>query len=153
MVYCHSHTLDTSMSLALKQYRHSKAKSSLNEKGIWQQDRVIVWTSRYKGEAVSMQTPYKERLPGHLYCSHDYQLFPYLNFANFWSFLCKNDAEELIHAFVTSRLDYCNARFSSYPDKALNKLQLVLKTAARILTRTPTFDHILPVLTSTLASC
>ena len=40
----------------------------------------------------------------------------------------------LIHAFVTSMLDYCNALLSGYPDKALNKLQLVLNTAARMLT-------------------
>ena len=37
---------------------------------------------------------------------------------------------------------------SSYPDKSLNKLQLVLNTAARILTRTKQFDHITPVLAS-----
>ncbi|CDQ93976.1 unnamed protein product [Oncorhynchus mykiss] len=49
---------------------------------------------------------------------------------------------------VTSRLDYCNALLSGYTDKALNTLQLVLNTAARILTRTKTFDHITPVLAS-----
>jgi hypothetical protein len=47
-----------------------------------------------------------------------------------------------IPAFVTSRLDYCNALLSGYPDKPLNKLQLVLNMAARILTRTTKFDHI-----------
>ena len=50
--------------------------------------------------------------------------------------MSKNDAEKCIHAFVTSMLDYCNALLSGFPDKALNKLQLVLNTAARILTRT-----------------
>ena len=70
------------------------------------------------------------------------------NIAKIRHFLSKNDAEKLIHAFVTSRLDYCNAILSGYPDKAINKLQLVLNTAARILTRTKTFDHITPVLAS-----
>ena len=45
-------------------------------------------------------------------------------------------------------LDYCNALLSGYPDKALNKLQLVLNTAARILTRTNILYHITPVLAS-----
>jgi hypothetical protein len=46
------------------------------------------------------------------------------------------NAEKFIYAFVTSRLDYCNALLYGYPDKALNKLQLVLNTPARILIRT-----------------
>uniref|UniRef100_A0A8C7S3I0 Reverse transcriptase domain-containing protein n=1 Tax=Oncorhynchus mykiss TaxID=8022 RepID=A0A8C7S3I0_ONCMY len=70
------------------------------------------------------------------------------NIAKIRNFPSKNDAEKFIHAFVTSRLDYCNALLSGYPDKALNKLQLVLNTAARILTRTKRFDHITPVLAS-----
>uniref|UniRef100_A0A8C7KH24 Reverse transcriptase domain-containing protein n=1 Tax=Oncorhynchus kisutch TaxID=8019 RepID=A0A8C7KH24_ONCKI len=70
------------------------------------------------------------------------------NIAKIRNFLSKSDAEKFIHAFVTSRLDYYNALLSGYPDKALNKLQLVLNTAARILTRTKKFDHITPVLAS-----
>uniref|UniRef100_A0A8C7TQS6 Reverse transcriptase domain-containing protein n=1 Tax=Oncorhynchus mykiss TaxID=8022 RepID=A0A8C7TQS6_ONCMY len=70
------------------------------------------------------------------------------NIAKIRNFLSKNDAEKFIHAFVTSRLDYCNALLSGYRNKALNKLQLVLNTAARILTRTKTIDHITPVLAS-----
>ena len=62
--------------------------------------------------------------------------------------LSNNYAEKWIHAFVTCRLDYCNALLSGYPDKALKKLQLVLNMAARILTRTKKFDHITPVLAS-----
>ena len=70
------------------------------------------------------------------------------NIAKIRNFLSKNDAEKCIHPFVTSRLDYCNALLSGYPDKALNRLQLVLNTAERILTRTKQFDHITPVLAS-----
>ena len=62
--------------------------------------------------------------------------------------LSKNDVEKFIHAFVTSKLDNCNALLSGYPDKVINKLQLVLNMAARILTRTKIFDHITPVLAS-----
>ena len=58
------------------------------------------------------------------------------NIAKIRNFLSQNYAEKCIHAFVTSRLDYCNALLSVYTDKAPNILQLVLITAARILTRT-----------------
>jgi hypothetical protein len=58
------------------------------------------------------------------------------NITKIRNFPSKTDAEKLIHAFVTSRLNYCNALLSGYMDKALNKLQLVLNTAAKILTRT-----------------
>ena len=52
--------------------------------------------------------------------------------------------------FVDSMLDYCNALLSGYPDKAQNKLQIVLNTAARNLTRTKKKYHIIPVRASLL---
>ena len=51
-------------------------------------------------------------------------------------------------AFVTSRLVYCNALLSGYLDNALNKLQLVLNSAAQFLTRTQKLALITPVLAS-----
>jgi hypothetical protein len=42
------------------------------------------------------------------------------NIAKIRNFLSNNYAEKFIHAFATSRLDYCNALLSGYPDKALN---------------------------------
>ena len=58
------------------------------------------------------------------------------------------DAETIVHAFVTSRLDYCNVLYSGLPASSTNSLQLVQNAAARILTRTKKFDHISPVLAS-----
>ena len=80
--------------------------------------------------------------------------FHLCNIAKIRNFLSKNDAEKCIHAFVTSRLDYCNALLSGYPEKALNKLQLVLNMAARILTRTKNvLSYYSSASLSTLASC
>ena len=62
--------------------------------------------------------------------------------------LSQKDAEKLIHAFVSSRLDYCNSLLSGCPNKSLKTLQLIQNAAARVLTRTNRRDHISPVLAS-----
>ena len=75
--------------------------------------------------------------------------FYYLrNIAKIRSFLSTADAEILIHAFVLSRLDYCNALFSGLPRESTKSLQMVQNAAARVLTRTRKFDHITPILAS-----
>ncbi|XP_062859981.1 uncharacterized protein LOC134322037, partial [Trichomycterus rosablanca] len=70
------------------------------------------------------------------------------NISKIRNILSVNDAEKLIHAFITSRLDYCNALLTGCSGRSLNKLQLVQNAAARVLTRTKKFDHITPVLSS-----
>uniref|UniRef100_A0A3B1IBW7 Reverse transcriptase domain-containing protein n=1 Tax=Astyanax mexicanus TaxID=7994 RepID=A0A3B1IBW7_ASTMX len=62
--------------------------------------------------------------------------------------LSLHDAEKLVHAFITSRLDYCYALLSGCSGSNLNKLQLVQNAAARVLTKTRKFDHISPVLSA-----
>ncbi len=57
-----------------------------------------------------------------------------------------SNAETLINAFRTSRLDYCNALLGGCSARLINKLQLVQNTAARVLTGTRKYDHISPVL-------
>ncbi len=55
-------------------------------------------------------------------------------------------AETLIHSFVTSRLDYCNAILYGVPNKTLDRLQHVQKSAATVLTQTKSWQHITPTL-------
>uniref|UniRef100_A0A8C1PDB8 Reverse transcriptase domain-containing protein n=1 Tax=Cyprinus carpio TaxID=7962 RepID=A0A8C1PDB8_CYPCA len=62
--------------------------------------------------------------------------------------LSMSNAEMLIHAFMTSRLDYCNALLAGSSARLVNKLQLVQNAAARVLTRTRKYDHISPVLST-----
>jgi hypothetical protein len=69
-----------------------------------------------------------------------------MNIADIRRCLTQDAAEKLIHAFVTSRLDYCNALLFGVSAASLQKLQRVQNMAARILTRTRKNEHITPVL-------
>ncbi len=62
--------------------------------------------------------------------------------------LSVSDAEKLIHAFLTSRLDYCNALLGGCPASSINKLTIVKNAAARVLTRSRKYDHITQILQS-----
>ncbi|XP_056626279.1 uncharacterized protein LOC130438398 [Triplophysa dalaica] len=74
--------------------------------------------------------------------------FHFKNISKLRHMLSLSDAEKLIHAFMTSRLDYCNALLGGCPAGLLQKLQLVQNAAARVLTRTKKFEHITPVLST-----
>ncbi len=56
--------------------------------------------------------------------------------------------EKVIHAFVTSRLDYCNSLYYGINQSSMERLQLVQNAAARLLTGTRKFQHITPILTT-----
>ena len=56
--------------------------------------------------------------------------------SNIRSYLDRESSEAIIHAFVTTHLDYCNAILCGLPKVLLNRLQLVQNRAARIVTFT-----------------
>ncbi len=68
------------------------------------------------------------------------------NISKIRKFLTNESAEIAIHAFVTSKIDYCNSLLYGLPKNLISKLQRVQNTAARIITRTGKYDHISPVL-------
>jgi len=63
-------------------------------------------------------------------------------------FLSFNSFEQAIHAFISSRLDYCNALYTGINQNALSRLQLVQNSAARLLTGTKKCTHTTPILAS-----
>ncbi|XP_070541651.1 uncharacterized protein [Ptychodera flava] len=62
--------------------------------------------------------------------------------------LDRSTTETLIHAFVTSQLDYCNSLLYGVSKEQLSRLQSVQNAAARarLVTQSRKFDHITPVL-------
>ena len=57
------------------------------------------------------------------------------NVRNIRNMLTDEAARQLIHAFITSRIDYCNSILYGMPDTILSDLQRIQNTAARILTK------------------
>jgi hypothetical protein len=70
------------------------------------------------------------------------------NIATVRPFLSQVDTEKLIHAFITSMLDYCNALLSGLTKEAIGQLQNIQNAAARVLTKTRWRAQITPVLRS-----
>lgn len=72
--------------------------------------------------------------------------FHLTNISKIRTYLDRESAEAIIHAFVTTNLDYCNTILHGLLKALLNRLQLVQNRAARIVTFTKKYEHITPIL-------
>ena len=70
------------------------------------------------------------------------------NIAKLRSIVSYSHLEMIIHAFISSRLDYCNSVLTCLNKSSLDRLQFIQNTAARLLTRSSRRCHITPVLAS-----
>lgn len=61
-------------------------------------------------------------------------------------YLSRDSLLTLVHAFITSRLDYCNALFYGLPKEQIAKLQRVQNAAARLIMDIGKYSHITPAL-------
>jgi len=62
--------------------------------------------------------------------------------------LTSEAATSLVHAFISCRLDYCNALLYGIADCQLQRLQSVQNAAARLVTGFRRMEHISPILKS-----
>ena len=62
------------------------------------------------------------------------------------TYLDVNAASTVIHAFITTRLDYCNHLYFGLPKYKVKKLQQIQNIAARYVTGARKYDHITPIL-------
>ena len=73
--------------------------------------------------------------------------FYYLyNMRRIRKYLSRSVTESLVHAFITSRIDYCNSLLYGLPNSHIMKLQRIQNAAARLVTGTPRFCHVTPLL-------
>src|SRR5678815_4361152 len=56
----------------------------------------------------------------------------------------------IVHAFICSRLDYCNSLLMGLPKQRLSPLQSVFNASARLIARLPRFSHISTYMTEHL---
>ena len=84
------------------------------------------------------------------------------NISKIRKYLTQDSAQILIHAFISSKLDYCNSLLYGIPKYLVCRLQHVQNTAARFVTLSGKYDlittimfklHWLPVHVLFLSSC
>ena len=68
------------------------------------------------------------------------------NIAKIRPFLNTKSIEQLVHAFITTNLDYCNSLLCGLPQTLLTKLQRIQNSAARLITKKSKRASISPIL-------
>ncbi len=111
-----------------------------------QLDRCTVTSSRVKNLGVILDS--NQSFENHISNVTKTAFFHLRNIAKLRNMWSVSDAEKLVNALMTSRLDYCNALLCGCPASSINKLQIVQNTAARVLTRSRKYDHITQILQS-----
>ena len=72
--------------------------------------------------------------------------FYYLyNLRHIRKYLSKDNTKTLVHAFISSRIDYYNSLLHSLPWYQLNKLQLVRNMCARLICNESKYCHFTPL--------
>ena len=90
--------------------------------------------------------PWPPKLDGHVNKVFKVCMFHLRTISKIRRFLTIEACKLLIHALVTSRLDYCNSILYGCNQSVLQRLQLLQNYAARLVYKIPKFCHITPYL-------
>ena len=72
--------------------------------------------------------------------------FHLYNIRRIKNYLSRENLLTLVHAFITSRLDYCNSVLYGVPKEQISKLQRVQNAAARLVMDIGKYSYITPAL-------
>ena len=75
-------------------------------------------------------------------------MFHLRNIAAIRRYITQDACESIIHAMITSRMDYANATLLGLPQYELRRLQKIQNIAARIIFQQPRYEHVTPLLRS-----
>ena len=98
----------------------------------------------WKHIQVQIAAASKQSMHAGTHCSSAF--FYLYNIKRIRKYLTSESAAALVHAFITSRVDYCNSLYYGLPDYQLHKLQRVLNSSARLVLCAPRSCHITPLL-------
>ena len=73
-------------------------------------------------------------------------VFHMQNIAKIRKFLTFDACQAVVHASISSRLDYCNALLYGLPSCQLNRLQLIQNSAAQLVQQAKSKDNVTPLL-------
>ena len=85
-------------------------------------------------------------VPSHFNKTGSSAFYYIYNIRRIRKYLSRSVTESLVHAFITSRIDYCNSLLYDLPNSHIMKLQRIQNAAARLVTGTPRFCHVTPLL-------
>ena len=73
-------------------------------------------------------------------------LYHIRNIAMIRKYISKEACESLIHAMITSRIDYANSVLAGVPQSELSRLQRIQNMAAKVIFQKRRYDHVTPLM-------
>ena len=125
-------------------FRSPQAKQDFSSLSISVGDSLILQSSKVRdlGVIFDQSLSFDDYISGVCRSTH----FHLRNIGRIRSLLSYEATAQLLHALITTRIDYCNSLLYNLPKCSIARLQKIQNQAARILTRTPRCDHITEVL-------
>ena len=125
-------------------FRAPQAKQNLSSLSVYVGDSIIQQSSKVRdlGVIIDQFLSFDDYISSVCRSTH----FHLRNIGRIRHLLSHHATAQLIHALISTRLDYCNSVLYNLPKSSILRLQRIQNQAARILTRTPRRDHITEVL-------